>query len=125
MILFMSDKALLSSFEFILESILLIQQWFKNIKHPGDYIASLLGKSHYDATLMRLQSAGETLKKINKEYPGLLNKYNYPEWNEIIRLREIISHHYDQLSQEIIFDVCKNDLPVLKTVIEKIILDLK
>ena len=125
MILFMSEKVLLSSFNFVLESIILILAWFKEIRQPEDYGASLLGKSYYDASLMRIQSIGETLKKIDKENPGLLNKYAYSKWNEIIRIREIISHHYEQIDQEIIFDICKNDLPVLKTVIERIIADLK
>lgn len=59
----MRDKLLIARFEFILESASLIQTWFRDIKHPEDYLATSLGKSHLDATLMRLQSIGETLKK--------------------------------------------------------------
>ncbi len=125
MISSMSDKTLLASFEFILESISLVQSWFAQISQPDDYILTLQGKSHFDATLMRLQAIGETLKKIEKHRPGLLKDYPGVNWHEIIRLRDIISHHYEQLSQEIIYYTCKTDLPELKAAIENIITRLK
>ena|ERR1019366_8716720 len=120
----MSEKVLIASFEFILESATLIEKWFEEIAHPDDYVASSLGKSHYDATLMRLQSIGETLKKIDRTQPDLLAKYKNTRWNDIIRLREIISHHYEQLSQEIIYDICKNDLPALRKDVQQILTGL-
>jgi uncharacterized protein with HEPN domain len=33
--------------------------------------------------------------------------YPYP----IIRFRDFISHHYDKADHEVLFDLCKNDLP--------------
>jgi uncharacterized protein with HEPN domain len=36
--------------------------------------------------------------------------YPYP----IIRFRDFISHHYDKADHEVLFDLCKNDLPDLK-----------
>ena len=35
-----------------------------------------------------------------------------------MRLRDVISHHYDALDHEIIFSVCKENIPVLHRVIE-------
>lgn len=121
----MHKQLLISKFEFIIESIELIQTWFTDIKTAEDYLNSSLGRSHFDATLMRLQSIGETLKKIDKEHPETLKNYSEINWDEIIRLREIISHHYEQVSNEIIYNVCRYDIPDLKTVVEKIIADLK
>jgi uncharacterized protein with HEPN domain len=121
----MSEKILSASFDFILESVILIRKWFEEIQQPDDYINSLRGKSHFDATLMRLQSIGETLKKVEKTAPQLLLKYPEVNWNEIIRLREIISHHYEQLNHEIIYYTCKNDLPVLQQAVEEIIAGFK
>lgn len=121
----MSDELLRARFEFILESVTLIQTWFQDIKSPDDYLATSLGKSHFDATLMRLQAIGETLKKIDAEKPQLFSMHPSSSWRDIIRLREIISHHYDQLSHEIIFNICSADLPVLKKDVLKIIEQLK
>ena len=38
-----------------------------------------------------------------------------------MRLRDVISHHYDVLDHEIIFDACMGNLPELRRVIETII----
>ncbi len=121
----MRNELLISKFEFILDSITLIQVWFSEIKMPDDYLSSTTGKSHFNATLMRLQSIGETIKKINSKYPQLLEKHNQIEWHEIIRLREIISHHYEQLSHEVIFGICQKNIPELKSTVEFIISELK
>ena len=121
----MSDEIIISKFEFIIESIDYIQEWFTAIKTADDFLSSPTGRSHFDATLMRLQSIGESLKKIDKENPELLEKHQAINWYEIIRLREIISHHYDQLSHEIIFGICKNNLLPLKNAAEEIISELK
>lgn len=110
----MREELLISKLEFILESVFLIQEWFKDIRQADDYLATSLGKSHLDATLMRLQSIGETVKKISSEHPAFLKKYTEIEWHEIIRLREIISHHYEQLSHEIIYSICRDNVPALE-----------
>jgi len=51
----------------------------------------------------------------------LLEEYPEIEWDKIIKLREIISHHYEMVDHEINFDICKNHIPILKSTIEKII----
>jgi uncharacterized protein with HEPN domain len=38
-----------------------------------------------------------------------------------MRLRDIVSHHYEKVDHEIIFDICQNHLPNLKATISKII----
>ena len=121
----MRDELLISRFEFVLESASLIQTWFNDIRQPDDYLSSALGKSHLDATLMRLQSIGETLKKIDTEHSGILKKHPGVEWREIIRLREIISHHYEQLSHEIIYGICRDNIPALKATVELILTELR
>jgi len=121
----MRDELLISKLEFIQESVDLIQEWFQDIKQADDYLATSLGKSHLDATLMRLQSIGETVKKISSEHPSLLKKHGSIEWHEIIRLREIISHHYEQLSHEIIYSICRDNLPALKRAIQAMLAELK
>lgn len=41
----------------------------------------------------------------------------------IMKLRDIISHHYDHVDHEIIFDICKNNIPALKKAIQQILKD--
>jgi len=70
----------------------------------------------WDATLMRFQVIGENLKKIpikfKKENP--LVKWKNFEW-----FRNQISHEYGGVSSEIIRDLIKNDLPILKEKIKE------
>ena len=40
-----------------------------------------------------------------------------------MRLRDIISHHYDALDHEIIFSACKDSIPELQSVIELMVKD--
>ena len=65
----MHKLLLISKFEFFIESLALIETWFKDIHQPDDFIYSSIGRSHFDATLMRLQTIGESLKKIQLEHP--------------------------------------------------------
>ena len=41
-----------------------------------------------------------------------------------MKLRDIISHHYKELNAETVFYACKEDLPILEKVIDRIIKDL-
>ena len=70
---------------------------------------------------MRLQIVGENVKNLASLDPELLQKYPEIEWDKIMRLRDIISHHYDVLDHEIIFNACKENLPELQKVIERML----
>src|SRR5438094_4346218 len=101
----MFNKEVLSSrFEGILEHISAIKSYTEDIKRADDLAIAPEGILIYDAVLMRLQAIGENLKKIESKYSGFLEKYPEAEWNNIIRLRDIISHHYEKLAAEIIFE---------------------
>lgn len=46
------------------------------------------------------------------------------EWRKIIRFRDLISHHYEKVQEEIIFEICKTFIPNLKVTIDKMIREL-
>lgn len=72
-----------------------------------------------DAIVTRLQAVGENLKNIFRKQTILEEKYPEIEWSKIIRFRDFISHHYEMLDYEIVFEIGKNYLPKLQTVIEE------
>jgi len=37
-----------------------------------------------------------------------------------MRLRDLISHHYEEIDYEIVFQICKNELPKLTTELQEI-----
>ena len=121
----MSNDLLCDIFKTIFESILLVEERFLNIKQPVDFVSAPQGVILLDAINMRLQTIGEQLGKIYKTNPQFLDNYPSIEWKNIIDLRNIISHHYEKVDYEIIFEICKEHIPILKKEIGKILFELK
>ncbi len=117
----MRDDIIRDNLQIILESIVLIENRFSKINSADDLVSSEDGVLILDAIAMRLQVVGELLKKISKMDKSLLENYPEIEWDKIMRLRDIVSHHYEKVDHEIIFDICKNHLPRLKSTIYVIV----
>ena len=117
----MSDTLLIDNFESIFEAILLIEERFANIRSVDDFVLSSQGVTILDSIAMRLQVIGELVKKIEKRDVAYFEKYPDTEWAMIARLRDIISHHYDVIDHEIIYDICKNHIPALKDTVSAIL----
>ncbi len=107
--------------EDILESIELIQEWSKNRTTVNDFLMSSTGVMAFNACVMRFQVIGEHVGKLlnNNEHP--LDKYQHIPWNAIYGLRNIISHEYANIDEEIIVSAINNDLLPLKAVIEELL----
>lgn len=119
---FMFDKGkVLDRCDLVVESIDLIMQWSKSIRSSGEFLLSPESVLIFDGCVMRLQVIGENIKKID-EYTGgkLLPKYPEIPWRKVIALRNIISHEYANVDEEIIFAVIRQSLLPLKTAILKI-----
>ncbi len=110
-----------SSLESILESIEIIEARLSSIKNADDFMSTPAVVTKLDSISMRLQIIGELLKKIDKVDSNYLIKFRQVEWEKIIKMRDIISHHYDTINPEIVFDVCQNHLPVLKSTLLEMI----
>ncbi len=117
----MLDDIISENFRIIVESIELIENRFIKIESADDFVSSEDGILILDAISMRLQIIGELLKKIDKIDSSLFKKYSEIEWEKIMRLRDIISHHYEMIDHEIIYDICENHIPQVKVAVEKII----
>ncbi|MCW7494875.1 DUF86 domain-containing protein [Leptospira sp. 2 VSF19] len=111
-------------FEFILESIVIIENRFLKIKYPDDLINSQDGITILDSIAMRLQAIGDNLKSVTKLDSKFLNNYPNTDWEKIMKMRDVISHHYEGLDHEIIYNICKNKIPELKLTIELILKQL-
>ena len=79
-----------------------------------------------DAIGMMLIAIGENLKKIDYETDGeLLKHYPSVNWRGAKGMRDILSHHYFDLNEIQVFNVCQTNIPELIPVIEKMIEDPK
>jgi len=114
----MYDDAYQYSLETILDHILVCNKRFSEIHNPSDFISTDNGKTLLDAIVTRLQAIGENLKNIFRKHNLLEENYPDVEWNKIIRFRDFISHHYEMLDYEIVYEICKDYLPRLEIVIK-------
>ncbi len=71
-------------------------------------------KKTFDACLMQFQHLWESTRKI-------LENFSWVDFlpKEIVWLRNYIAHEYLWISEKVIFNTIKNDLPNLKKIIEK------
>ena len=100
--------------EDILENIKLIEDSIKKAdKHEFGENRLL-----FDATIRRLEVIGEAVKNIS-DY--LKNKYPEVPWRKIAGLRDILTHAYFGIENEIIWDIIGGDIPDLKQNIIKIL----
>jgi len=117
----MDKKNTVELIAFILLSIELIEQRFQTITSSDDFLDDSNGLEKLDAISMRLQSIGEAIKNILKRDPESLTPFAEKSfWSNIIRFREIISHHYIDIDSEIVFDICNEDLKELKEIVLKV-----
>lgn len=117
----MLEDVIRENLQIIIESIGLIEERFEKINAADDFVSNAHGTFVLDAISMRLQIVGELFKKIDKIDNSLLRRNPEIEWEKIMRLRDIISHHYEMIDHEIIFDICTNHIPKLKATVQKII----
>ena len=102
----------------ILESINLIQEWSRNRKTVHDFMVSPTGVMAFNACVMRLQVIGEHVGKLLKNSDKPLSAYPAIPWNAIYGMRNVVSHEYANIDEDIIVSTINDDLPPLKTAIE-------
>lgn len=71
----------------------------------------LADRNLQDATALRLGAIGELSRKLSSE---LRNRHPEIDWPGMYRLRNIVAHHYDQLSYQRIWGAATNALGDLK-----------
>ena len=78
-------------------------------------------KTHH-AVIRNLEIIGEAVKKIPEEKRKLKTDI---EWKKISGLRDILTHDYFGIDLEIVWNIVKEKLPVLKSAIEDMIKIIK
>lgn len=119
----MSDNQLTikDRLEDILESINLIQKWSEGRKTVQDFMNSSTGVMAFNACVMRFQVIGEHVGKLLKNDEKPLEVYTQIPWQAIYGLRNIISHEYANIDEDIIVSVINDDLAPLKDAIEELL----
>lgn len=106
--------------EFIHQSTLVVQHWFEGIATPEDFLRDMDSQKTLDAIAMRLQAIGEKVKRIELHDPEFFACRGIDPV-PIIRFRDFISHHYEEIDHQIIFTICNTHLPLLKANLTQIL----
>lgn len=109
-----NKERIISALKQVEKSILLLQEWAKDIHSVDDYLLSHEGVKNLAATCMLVEAIGESYKKIDKETSGTLLKL-YPSipWEAVKGIRDHIAHGYFEIDADIIYTTVKEDLSSL------------
>ncbi|MBI2019669.1 DUF86 domain-containing protein [Candidatus Daviesbacteria bacterium] len=106
------------------EPLLYLQDILTSLSRIEDYTKSLSFddlKSDWktiDAVIRNLEILGEAARNIPEE---IIDKYPDVPWGYMVSMRNKVLHEYFGVDQEILWKTIKEDLPVLKLQIEKIV----
>lgn len=107
-------ERLLAALRQIENSILLLQEWNKNLQSVDDYLDSTEGTKNLAASCMLIEAIGESFKKIDQTTEGkLLSLYPEIPWNAVKGIRNRIAHGYFEIDADIIYEAVKKELPAL------------
>lgn len=72
---------------------------------------------YQDAVIRRIEIIGEAARRISEETQAA-----YPEvpWSDLISMRNVMIHEYDDVDIGIVWETVKNDLPLLVDSLENI-----
>lgn len=74
-----------------------------------------------DSVIRRLEIIGVAAHKVSKE---IKRRYNKIPWREIVDTRNRVSHDYDAVDIDLIWEIVTGDLPQLKKQVQIIFDDL-
>ena len=117
----MYNKYLVASSLHQIQSLLnTISERTKNVTDVNDFLSSPNGMILLDAVCMNLIALGEAVKNLDKVSGGeLLPKYNQIQWGGIMRMRDKIAHHYFEVDAEVVLLTVKEDIPLVKSIIDQ------
>ena len=92
----------------------------ETITSPSFYLLTPSGMERLESTCMLLIAIGEGVKGVDKlTDKKLLSFYPGMDWKGVMGMRDIIAHHYFDLDAAVVFEVVKNNLPSMLTIIKK------
>ena len=98
----------------ILESIKKIEEYTSGISET-DFLKNT---QIQDSVIRRLEIIGEAVKRIPVDFK---DKYSSIEWRKIAGMRDILTHEYESVLMNRIWNVAKENIPTLKIQIEAIL----
>jgi uncharacterized protein with HEPN domain len=110
------DKANLLA---ILDAIDRINEYTKAIGSAQEFFKSTIV---FDASLMNFINIGEMADRLSKE---LKDRHVDVDWQKMKDFRNLVAHDYLGIDAEEVWQIIKNDLPILRSMVNNLVADLK
>jgi len=107
------SKDYLVYIDHILESITKIEEYTSNLSKEEFFNNELI----QDAVIRKLEIVGEATKRIPS---NIYENYTDIPWLDMARMRDKLIHHYLEVDLDIVWKTIIEDIPNLKTHLEKI-----
>lgn len=83
-----------------------------------------VGEDSLDVICMQFLAAGESLKRLDRMVPGLLeSRYPHIDWKGAMGFRDVIAHQYFDLDVEQVLVICDQSLPSLILAVEDLLMN--
>jgi uncharacterized protein with HEPN domain len=121
----LSNEEILDTLDIVLKAAEAAKSRAEHITHKDQVSGNFESEALFDAICMNFVVIGENLKMLDNKTQGqYLRKYPEIPWSEVIRMRDIVAHHYTGIKNDIIFDTVKRDIPDLIAVLKMMLKDL-
>ena len=91
----------------------------EKVQTVNDFLLTEAGVILLYSVCMKLIAIGEGVKKLDKlTSKMLLPKYPAVDWKGVMAMRDVIVHHYFEVDADVVFETVRDDLPLLKEVLE-------
>ncbi|OUD14484.1 HepT-like ribonuclease domain-containing protein [Thioflexithrix psekupsensis] len=123
--MFKKNENIIEQLETILNALRRIPRRFAGIKTATDFSQSEEGIDKLDAICMILIAAGEAFKRLDQKTEGqLLIHYPQVDWKGVKGVRDVIAHGYFDVDSEQLFNLCRDDIPILIQTVQQMIIDI-
>lgn len=89
-----------------------------NFSGKIDFETFLNDTSVHDAIMYNFIVIGEASNRLSEDFK---NQHNSIEWHKLKGMRNHLAHSYDEIDYSVVWDTIINNLPSLKSQIQKII----
>ena len=102
-----------------------IQQRFRRVPDAA-FFRNKRGRERRDGICMLFIAVGESFRQIDDlSNKAFLVRYPEIEWRKVIGFRNIIAHNYFDIDEELLFNNCREHLPLLLETVNRMIADLQ
>jgi len=89
-----------------------------NKRFDGSYKTLLSDLAYLQAIVFSIVQIGENAKNLSSQF---IIKYSGIPWSDLCKTRDKITHHYDGIDKELVWEIVSVNIPELKSYCEKIL----